>query len=107
MNTVIISFDPNEQQCNLREKAMKHMRSVESDGVKSAACERASETRERTLYRQEQNRMRMENMRESETFEQTVQSKEQDRMHKAIMRESETFEQTVQRKVVGNHECFS
>ena len=43
---------------------MKRMRSVESDSVKSArkatdklhkACERASETRERTLYRQEQN----------------------------------------------------
>ena len=46
-------------ECNLREKAMKRMRSVESDSVKSAtkakdklhkACERASETRERTLY---------------------------------------------------------
>ena len=46
-------------ECNLREKAMKRMRSVESDSVKSArkandklhkVCERASETRERTLY---------------------------------------------------------
>ena len=46
-------------ECNLREKAMKRMRSVESDSVKSArkakdklhkACERASETRERTLH---------------------------------------------------------
>ena len=45
--------------CNLREKAMKRMRSVESDSVKSArkakdklhkACERASETRERILH---------------------------------------------------------
>ena len=44
MNTVI--------ECNLREKAMKRMRAVESDSVKSAmkakdklhkACERASE----------------------------------------------------------------
>ena len=43
---------------------MKRMRAVESDSVKSArkaqdklhkACERASETRERTLYGQEQN----------------------------------------------------
>ena len=39
---------------------MKHMRAVESDGVKLAkgklhkACEKASETRERTLHRQEQ-----------------------------------------------------
>ena len=82
-------------ECNLREKAMKRMRSVESDSVKSArkakdklhkACERASETRERTLYRQEQNRMRMASMRDSETFEQTVQRKERDRMHKVSMR---------------------
>ena len=43
---------------------MKRMRAVESDSVKSArkakdklhkACERASETREQTLYREEQN----------------------------------------------------
>ena len=82
-------------ECNLREKAMKRMRSVESDSVKSArkakdklpkACERVSETRERTLYRQEQSRMRMASMRDSETFEQTVQRKEQDRMHKVSMR---------------------
>ena len=48
-------------ECNLREKAMKRMRAVESDSVKSArkakdklhkACERASEIRERTLHRQ-------------------------------------------------------
>ena len=47
---------------------MKRVRAVESDSVKSArkvkdklhkACERASEIRERTLHRQEQNRMRM------------------------------------------------
>ena len=46
-------------ECNLREKAMKRMRSVESDSVKLArkakdklhkACERASETRERTKH---------------------------------------------------------
>ena len=46
---------------NLREKARKCMRAVESDSVKSArkakdklhkACERASEIRERTLHRQ-------------------------------------------------------
>ena len=30
------------------------------------ACERASETRERTLHRQEQNRMRMASMRKSD-----------------------------------------
>ena len=53
-------------ECNLREKAMKRMTAVESDSVKSArkdklhkACERASEIRERTLHRQEQNRMRI------------------------------------------------
>ena len=55
---------------------MKRMRAVKSGSVKSArkakdkACERASEIRERTLHRQEQNKMRMA-------------SKEWDRMHKA------------------------
>ena len=53
---------------------MKHMIAVESDSVKSAkkakdklhkACQRASETREQTLHRQEQNRMHMASMRES------------------------------------------
>ena len=54
------------------------MRAVESDSVKSArkdklheARERVSETRERTLHRQEQNRMCMT-------------SKEQDKTHKAL-----------------------
>ena len=55
------------------------MRAVESDSVKSArkakdklhkACERASETRERTLHRQEQNRMRMATTRESQDSDQ-------------------------------------
>ena len=53
---------------------MKRMGAVESESVKSArkaedklhkACERALETRERTLHGQEQNRMRMASMRES------------------------------------------
>ena len=75
------------------------MRALESDSVKSArkakgklhkACQRASETRERTLHRQEQNRMRVASMRESETFEQTVRWKERDRMYKASTRASET-----------------
>ena len=55
-------------ECILREIAMKHMRAVESDSVKSVrkakdklhkACERASGTCEQTLHRQEQNKMRM------------------------------------------------
>ena len=55
----------------------KRMRAVESDSVKLArkakdklhkACERAPETRERTLHRQEQNRMRMASMRESALY---------------------------------------
>ena len=60
MNAVIMYFDPNEQQSViLREKAMKRMRAVESDSVKSArkakdnlhkTCKRASEIRERTLH---------------------------------------------------------
>ena len=53
---------------------MKRMRAVESDSVKSTrkakdklhkACERASEIREQTWHRQEQNRMHMASMRES------------------------------------------
>ena len=63
-------------ECNLRRREnsliMKRMGAVESDYVKSArkakdkfhkACERASETRERTLHGQEQNTI----MRESDT----------------------------------------
>ena len=58
---------------------MKRMRAVESDSVKSArkakdklhkACERVSESRERTLHRQEQNRMRIASMRESRDSDQ-------------------------------------
>ena len=46
MNTVIMSFDPNEKQSvNLREKAMKSAK----DKLHKA-CERASEIRERTLH---------------------------------------------------------
>ena len=53
---------------------MKRMRAVESDSVKPArkakdklhkACKRASEIRERTLHRQEQNGMCMASIRES------------------------------------------
>ena len=67
VNTVILSFDPNKKQsviCERNSLTMKRMGAVESDSVKSArkakdklhkACERASETRERTLHGQEQN----------------------------------------------------
>ena len=67
MNAVILSFDSNEKQSvYARENSltMKRMGAVKSEGVKSArkakdklhkACERASETRERTLHGQEQN----------------------------------------------------
>ena len=55
---------------------MKRMRAVESDSVKSVrkakdkfhkACERVSETCERTLHGQEQNRMRMATIESQET----------------------------------------
>ena len=66
MNAVILSFNPNKKQSVICERnlTMKRMGAVESDSVKSArkakdklhkACERASETRERTLHGQEQN----------------------------------------------------
>ena len=67
-----MSFDPNgNAECNLQKKAMKLMKAVESDSVKSAkdklhkACERVSEIPEQTLHRQEQNRMCMASMRGS------------------------------------------
>ena len=69
-----VFLSKGKAECNLPEKAMKRMRAVESDSVKSAreakdklhkACERASEIREQTLHRPEQNRMRMASMRES------------------------------------------
>ena len=57
MNAVIMSFDPNEKQSVICERKLwKRMR---SDSVKSTrkakdklhkACERVSETRERTLH---------------------------------------------------------
>ena len=87
-----MSFDPNEKQSVICERKLRRL---ESDSVKSArkdklhkACQRASETCERTLHRQEQNRMCMASMGESQTFEQTVQRKERDRMLKTSMRES-------------------
>ena len=63
MNAVILSFDSNEKQsviCERNSLTMKrmYMGAVESDSVKSVrkakdklhkACERVSETRERTL----------------------------------------------------------
>ena len=60
MNAVIMSFDLNEKQSvpNLREKAMKRVRAVESYSVKSArkakdkllkAYERVSEIRDKTM----------------------------------------------------------
>ena len=66
-------------ECNLREKATKRMRAVESDSVKSArkakgklhkACQRVSETCERTLHWQKQNRMHMASMRKSRDSDQ-------------------------------------
>ena len=60
---------------------MKRMGAVESDSVKSArkakdklhkACERASETRERTLHGQEQNTI-MRESRDSDRFQVNTQ----------------------------------
>ena len=60
---------------------MNCMRVVESDSVKSArkaedelhkACERVSEICERTLLRQEQNRMHMASMRQSSQHISTI-----------------------------------
>ena len=49
MNTVIIVFrSKRKTECNFREKAMKSARKAQDKLQK--ACERASETRERTLH---------------------------------------------------------
>ena len=49
MNAVIIVFRfKHKTECNLREKAMKSTRKAKDKLQK--ACERASETRERTLH---------------------------------------------------------
>ena len=92
---------------HLPEKTMKRMRVLQSDSVKSAIkakdrlqkdSERASETSEQTVHRQQQNTEHMASMRASETSEQTVHRQEKDRNHKASMRASETSEQSVHRQ---------
>ena len=65
----------------LPDKAMKRMRVLQSDSVKSAmkakdklqkASKRASETSEQTVHRRQQKRKHMAGMRVSETSDQTV-----------------------------------
>ena len=58
MNAVIISFDPNEKYFAKTRKCMRAVKSARKAKDKlHKACERASETRERTLHRHEQNNM--------------------------------------------------
>ena len=92
---------------NLRDKAMKRMRVLQSDNVKSAikardklqnGSKRASETSEQTVHRREKDRNHKASMRTTETSEQTVHRREKDRNHKASMRTTETSEQTVHRR---------
>ena len=92
---------------SLAAKAMKRVRVLQSDSVKSVtkakdklqkASKRASESSEQTLHRQEQGRERKASMRASETGEQTLHRQEQDRERKASMRASETGEQTLHRQ---------
>ena len=82
---------------NLPDKAMKRMRVLQSDSVKSAikakdkASKRASETSEQTVHRQQQHTEHMASMRASETSEQTVHRQQQNTEHMASMRASETI----------------
>ena len=64
----------SKAECNLREKALKRMRAVESDSVKSARkakdklhkpFKERQELVSEALHRQKQNRIRMAGMRES------------------------------------------
>ena len=92
---------------NLPDRAVKRMRALLSDSVKSVikakdklqkAFRRASETNERALHRQQQNREHMANMRSVETSEQTLQRQRQNRERMASMRSVETDEQTLHRQ---------
>ena len=74
MNAVIMSFVPNESRVYFARESYETYESSRISSMKSTrkakdklhkTCERASETRERTLHRQEQNRMCMVSMRES------------------------------------------
>ena len=58
----------------------------------------ASETREQTLLRQEQDRICTASMSASETHEQTLRRQEQNRTRMASMIASETREQTLRRQ---------
>ena len=92
---------------NLPDKAMKRMRVLQSDNVKSAikardklqkGSKRASETSEQTVHRREKDRNHKANMRATETSEQTVHRQQQNREHMTSMRATETSEQTVHRQ---------
>ncbi len=92
---------------NLPDKAMKCMRVLQSDNVKSAmkakdtlqkASKRTSETSEQTVHRREKDRSNKASMRASESSEQTVHRQQQNREHMASMRASESSEQTVHRQ---------
>ena len=72
-------------ECKLPERAMKCIRVLQSDSVKSVrqakdklckASKRASETREQTLHRQQQDRVDKANMRATETCEQALRRKQ-------------------------------
>ena len=72
-------------ECKLPERAMKCIRVLQSDSVKSVrqakdklckASKRASETREQTLHRQQQDRLDKANMRATETCEQALRRKQ-------------------------------
>ena len=56
MNAVIISFDPKEKYFAKTRKRMRAVKSARKAKDKlHKACEKVSETHERTLHRQEQN----------------------------------------------------
>ena len=70
------------------------------------ASMRASESCDKTLHRQKQNRIPMASMRASESCDKTLHRQEQNRIHMASMRASETPDERLHRKQ-SNKEAMS
>ena len=96
---------------NLPERAMKRLRVLLSDSAKSIvktkdklrkACNRANDSAEQTLHRQEQDRENKARKRANETSEQTLVRQQKDREHKAS-KSAKKATDSVQQAIVAFH----
>ena len=62
------------------------------------ACKRESESSEKTLHRQQQNKEHMASVRAAESSKQTLHRQQQDKKHKANVRAAESSEQALHRQ---------